>query len=270
MKKIFSLKGIFGRFASLINRNPPHQAWDWQAVALTIALVQISSGRLVASDWAPSLGIVQTLSLYAVILGLVLGYSSFKRRNVIWAIVEYGILLIPFQLLKAIERSEDYFGDLSILFRRILDSMDLFWNNQPVYDTLFFLLLTSLGFWIAGSFAGYHLTRYRSFLHVTLTPGLIMLIVQNYDPWVPLRAWGLAVYIFIALVLLGRLQFLESRNTWKKKRVFLSSDSEWEFTRSVLSTAAIVVFIAAGLWVIYRIARGWLALRDRRPMYTNR
>ena len=32
---------------------------------------------------------------------------------------------------------------------------------------------------------------------------------------------------------------------------------------------AIVVFIAAGLWVIYRIVRGWLELRDRRPMYTN-
>ena len=32
---------------------------------------------------------------------------------------------------------------------------------------------------------------------------------------------------------------------------------------------AIVVFIAAGLWVIYRIARGWLALRDRKPMYVN-
>jgi uncharacterized membrane protein len=32
---------------------------------------------------------------------------------------------------------------------------------------------------------------------------------------------------------------------------------------------AMVVFIAAGAWVIYRIARGWLALRDRKPMYTN-
>ena len=32
---------------------------------------------------------------------------------------------------------------------------------------------------------------------------------------------------------------------------------------------AIVVFIAAGLWVIYRIGRGWLALRDRRAMYNN-
>jgi uncharacterized membrane protein len=30
---------------------------------------------------------------------------------------------------------------------------------------------------------------------------------------------------------------------------------------------AVVVFFAAGVWTIYRIARGWLALRDRKPMY---
>ncbi len=32
---------------------------------------------------------------------------------------------------------------------------------------------------------------------------------------------------------------------------------------------AVAVFFAAGVWVIYRIARGWLALRDRNPMYAN-
>jgi uncharacterized membrane protein len=32
---------------------------------------------------------------------------------------------------------------------------------------------------------------------------------------------------------------------------------------------ALAVFLGAGLWVIYRIARGWLALRDRKPMYVN-
>jgi uncharacterized membrane protein len=31
---------------------------------------------------------------------------------------------------------------------------------------------------------------------------------------------------------------------------------------------AILVAFGAGLWVIYRIVRGWLALRDRKPMYT--
>jgi uncharacterized membrane protein len=33
---------------------------------------------------------------------------------------------------------------------------------------------------------------------------------------------------------------------------------------------AIGVFFAAGVWAIYRVARGWLALRDQKPMYTNR
>jgi uncharacterized membrane protein len=32
---------------------------------------------------------------------------------------------------------------------------------------------------------------------------------------------------------------------------------------------ALAVFFAAGVWAIYRVARGWLALRDRKPMYTN-
>ncbi|HEX9452560.1 MAG TPA: hypothetical protein VF934_14185 [Burkholderiales bacterium] len=27
-----------------------------------------------------------------------------------------------------------------------------------------------------------------------------------------------------------------------------------------------MIWIAAGLWVIYRVARGWLALQDRKPM----
>ena len=32
---------------------------------------------------------------------------------------------------------------------------------------------------------------------------------------------------------------------------------------------AIGVFFAAGIWAIYRVARGWLALRDQKPMYTK-
>ena len=32
---------------------------------------------------------------------------------------------------------------------------------------------------------------------------------------------------------------------------------------------AIGVFFAAGVWAIYRITRGWLALRDRKPMYNS-
>ena len=30
---------------------------------------------------------------------------------------------------------------------------------------------------------------------------------------------------------------------------------------------AIGIFFVTGIWAIYRVARGWLALRDRKPMY---
>lgn len=33
---------------------------------------------------------------------------------------------------------------------------------------------------------------------------------------------------------------------------------------------AMVILLAAGVWAIYRIVRGWLALRDQKPMYANR
>ena len=32
---------------------------------------------------------------------------------------------------------------------------------------------------------------------------------------------------------------------------------------------AVGIYFATGVWAIYRIARGWLALRDRKPMYVN-
>ncbi len=32
---------------------------------------------------------------------------------------------------------------------------------------------------------------------------------------------------------------------------------------------ALGVWFGAGVWAIYRVVRGWLALRDRKPMYAN-
>jgi uncharacterized membrane protein len=32
--------------------------------------------------------------------------------------------------------------------------------------------------------------------------------------------------------------------------------------------AALVGLVALAIWIVYRVARGWLALKDKRPMYT--
>jgi uncharacterized membrane protein len=72
----------------------------------------------------------------------------------------------------------------------------------------------------------------------------------------------------------ARGTFLESHFRWQI-RTFWSA-LLWCVIGTVLFATlvgiplAVAVFLAAGVWAIYRIARGWLALRDRKPMYANR
>lgn len=228
--------------------------WDWQAVGITIILIQLAAARLVVSEWVPKLEVTQTLGLYAAILGLLMGYSSLNRKNVVWMTIEYGVLLVPALLLGTIEssqRSGIYYEDFRAMFIRIFESIWLFIKNQPVDDTLFFVLLTSIGFWIIGAYVGYRLTRHSEFLDAILGPGVVILVVQMYDPWVPWRIWALALYIFFSLVLSGRMYYLENKRGWKQKKIFFYSDAEWEFSQSILITAALAVMIAWSLPSIF-------------------
>ena len=71
----------------------------------------------------------------------------------------------------------------------------------------------------------------------------------------------------------ARGTFLESHFRWQIRTFWFSL--LWCIVAAILFITilgipfALIVLLAAGIWAIYRIARGWLALRDRRPMYTN-
>ena len=72
----------------------------------------------------------------------------------------------------------------------------------------------------------------------------------------------------------ARGTFIESHFRWQIRTFWFSL--LWCVIAAVLFITivgiplALIVVFAAGIWAIYRIARGWLALRDRKPMYTNR
>jgi uncharacterized membrane protein len=84
----------------------------------------------------------------------------------------------------------------------------------------------------------------------------------------------------IIAVILNYVKRSEARGTW------LESHFRWQirtFWFGLLWVALCLVFVVAtlgigiliawlplgvvGLWFIYRVARGWLRLKDRRPMY---
>ena len=71
----------------------------------------------------------------------------------------------------------------------------------------------------------------------------------------------------------ARGTFLESHFRWQIRTFWFSL--LWCIVAVMLFITilgipfALMVLIGAGIWAIYRIARGWLALRDRKPMYTS-
>jgi uncharacterized membrane protein len=87
--------------------------------------------------------------------------------------------------------------------------------------------------------------------------------------------FGLPSIIAVVINYLKRSEargtFVESHFRWQIRTFWFAllwSVVGWMLFITVLGIAlALVVFFATGLWVIYRIARGWLALRDGRPMY---
>jgi uncharacterized membrane protein len=71
----------------------------------------------------------------------------------------------------------------------------------------------------------------------------------------------------------ARGTFLESHFRWQI-RTFWFALLWFVIGAMLLATIigiplALVVFFSDGLWAIYRIARGWLALRNGKPMYAN-
>jgi uncharacterized membrane protein len=71
----------------------------------------------------------------------------------------------------------------------------------------------------------------------------------------------------------ARETFLESHFRWQI-RTFWFALLWFVIGAMLLATVigiplALVIFFSDGLWVIYRIARGWLALRNKKPMYVN-
>jgi transglutaminase-like putative cysteine protease len=235
--------------------------WDWRAAFLTVALVAISSRRLAVTEWVPFLYFTQTVSVVGSILGLALGCSKFSRQTALRLAAGYTFVLIPAQLLSAIDGTGWLWQDVAALSNRLFISLDQFIQGRPVYDPLFFVSIVTLVYWMIGLSAGYWLTRHRNFLSVVLPSSVAILTVQAFDFAGDRHVWQLALFIFVSLLLLGRMYFLQNQSFWKKTHFLLTEDAVNDIGRGALAVTAIVVFIAWSLpgWIngIRPAARAW-------------
>jgi len=242
--------------------------WDVPTAVLLILLVQISSLRLVVTEWTAYLYFTQTLAFFGSLIGLAIGISRFRSRAAFWLAVTYGTVLIPWQLTSAIEEQLPVLEELGVLGWRLLFSFDQFLMRKPVDDALFFVALVAIAYFAIALAAGYWLTRHGNFLVGVILTGMPVLIIHAYDSFLASRLWIAAVFSFATLLLLGRVHFVRERERWASERVFLSPDSGQDINRQIMVLAAVAILVT---WTIPVSIEEWKAAsaawsRFTRPM----
>jgi transglutaminase-like putative cysteine protease len=232
----------------------PARWWDWASLALLFFLLETVASRLVATTWTPFLYLTQTATYIAFVTGTSLGYSRFSVRISQWLSFFYMLIMLPLQWTLMIDQNTSLEEQLTSVAGRLFFSTSDFLARRPVEDPLFFVVIMTLAFWFISAWAGFTLVRNQNYLGAVLPSAIGLLIIQNYDHSSPGRLWFLAFFAFIALLLLGRLQFLQNRKSWRERRIFLSPDNSIELTSSMAVAAGLIILIS---WSIPASVSSW-------------
>lgn len=232
----------------------PSRWWDWPTIGLHIALLETVAARLLATTWTPHLNLVEGFTAIGFVIGTSLGYSRFHRRLASWLTFFYMLVMLPLQWTLVIAKEVSLEEKLTSVYGRLYYAIAAFVERRPVDDTLFFVAIMSIAFWIISSWAGFTLVRNQNYLGAVLPSAIGLLIIQGYDNVRPGRMWFLAMFTFLALLLLGRLQFLKNRASWRARHIFLSPDNSFDLTSSMTVMAGLLIIAA---WMAPASASGW-------------
>jgi hypothetical protein len=228
----------------------PRRWWDIPAAIILVFMLYIASARLVVTEWTPYLYVVETITVLGTLVGLALGRSLFERRGVILLTGGYSLTMIPWQLTRVIAEETGLREQLISVFGRLGSALSLLAHHQPVEDPIFFVALMAILYWAISLYAGYQLVRYASVIPVTAPAGVGMMILQVYDYWGSTRLWFPALYLFLCLLLLGRLNYLRNQVEWRQKRIFAAPEADFDINLGILAAAAAMI-IAAWVFPVY-------------------
>lgn len=200
--------------------------------------------RLNATHWTRDLDLVQTVALAGVIAGLALGQSAFTPGTVRIFATVYGAFVVVWQVGLTLSQDILWPGRLQSMGYRLLIILDQIYRQQPVSDNLFFHLLMATLFWSLSVYAGYSLARHGNAWRAILPAGLAIVIIQAYDAFFPMRMWFLIGYIFLALILISRLNFIHLRNRWKENGTYLPPFIGLDSIRLGMAVTVALVFLA--------------------------
>jgi hypothetical protein len=178
------------------------------------------------------------------VAGLALGQSRFSPGLARFVAAIYGLFVIPWQMGISYYSSTAWSERVLSIAGRVEQVVASVIAKQVVGENIFFTLLMACLFWALGVHAGYTLTRSAHPWRTVLPTGLALLVIHTYDAVVAARSWFLAVYLFLGLLIVGRLAFARQNRQWQAHKTYVPLDVGLDFIRLTLAVAAVLVLLA--------------------------
>ena len=224
-------------------KKPHLRSLDWVAATCIFILFILASSRLGLTKWADHLDVVGWWLFFGAVLGFLLG-----RLRVHWLVITplsivLSAILFALSFVFMLSEMAGFVPKILDVWTRINTTAAQLLGNQPVTDSILFLLIVGIIFWIVGVITGLSIMRSGNPWIPLILLGLGVLVIEHYQPD-PRRMFYSWAYAFICIVLLGRLFFLKLRQEITENDNNIGSETEFDFNRGVLLTAMLVGFLA--------------------------
>jgi len=216
---------------------------DLLVAIIVLVIIWIPVSRLTTTDWTDNLSKVELILFIGYIIGLLFGTVRIRKSYILPLGIIIGVVIIILQMGLTI--AEPMWSDrIIIVYYRIEETLFQFINSEPVEDPILFILSMGILFWWIGFIAGYQIPIHKYPWLPVLIAGISLIIINYYHPISKISHWYTAIYTLGALLLLGRLSFINNRVEWHKNKASIEYDTEFEFNKTMIISGLVMVIIA--------------------------
>lgn len=249
--------------------------WDVWIAVFAIAIITVVAGRLWSTEWTQDLHLLLFLSFFAGLTGLALGYSRFSPVVAAFISTVYGIFCVGWLFGATLDQNIPWRERiLNHLGWRLRLGIEQYLAGEAATDPILFLTIMAVLLWIMASTATFILIRQGSAWSILVPLGITLMVISHYDQNLPRNTRFLISFIFLTLLILGRVNFLHYRNKWRKEGIHLTNETHEHLTKALLIISLILVVFA---WIIplspqqiTRYAQIWQRITDPWDRFTER
>lgn len=226
--------------------------WDGVAGVSLILTIFLSAYSLELTYWTYNLNQVTILALQGLIIGLIIGLSSFSEKTSYLLSGVYGIELLFLQIVISIGTAPLWLDRVNAYFIRLNTSVNQLVHNIPLEDGILFLTLAGLLFLFISMDLGKKFIRQKNSWASFSIIVFFYYLIQFYLPTAQRNYLFISIYSLLVFIYLGRQSYLTRKKVWDEKGIKSDKETSAFFTKLIFIFTSILVIFSLGVPQVIR------------------